>query len=144
MLTVLTNIRSTKVLHLASSIMHHESCIMHRASFILHHALCIMHNASCIMLHASCIAGRRLRFGMLTALTNIRSTKGLWQVEDDLWWKTTYGGRQPLVEDNFWWKTILACCLVCFAAFFMNCLCLAQHLFTLLSQLVYDLFMPCT
>ena len=29
-------------------------------------------------------------------------------VEDDLQWKTTFGGRQPLVEDNFWWKTILA------------------------------------
>ena len=42
---------------------------------------------------------------MLTAPTNIRSTKGLWQVEDDLWWNTPYGGRQTLVEDNLWWKT---------------------------------------
>ena len=42
MLTVVTNIRSTKVLH-----------------------------------HASCIAGRRLRFGMLTDLTNVRSNKVL-------------------------------------------------------------------
>ena len=25
-------------------------------------------------------------------------------VEDDLWWKTTFGGRQPLVEDNLGWK----------------------------------------
>ena len=56
MLTVLTTIRSTKVLH-------HASCIIH---------------------HASCIAGRKLRFRMLTALTNIRSTKVLWEVEDDL------------------------------------------------------------
>ena len=26
-------------------------------------------------------------------------------VEDDFRWKTTFGGRQPLVEDNLWWKT---------------------------------------
>ena len=44
---------------------------------------------------------RRLRFGMLTVLSNIRSTL----VEDDLWWKTTFGGRQPSVEDDLWWKT---------------------------------------
>ena len=55
-LTVLTNIRSTKVLH---------------------HASCIMHHASCIKHHASCITGRRLRFGMFTDLTNVRSTKVL-------------------------------------------------------------------
>ena len=52
---------------------------------------------------------------MFTVLTNIRSTKVLWLVEDGLWWKTTlveddihqkttFGGRQPLVEDNLWWK----------------------------------------
>ena len=35
---------------------------------------------------------------MLTDLTNI------WQVEDDLQWKKTFGGRRPLVEDNFWCK----------------------------------------
>ena len=38
-------------------------------------------------------------------------------VEDDLWWKTTFGGRQPMVEDDLWWKTILACSLVRSAAF---------------------------
>ena len=53
-------------------------------------------------------------------------------VEDDLWWKMTFGGRRPLVEDDIWWKTtfrgrrpsveddlqlILACCLIRFAAF---------------------------
>ena len=59
---------------------------------------------------------------MLTVLTNIRSTKVLWLVENDLrWkitfsgqgpsvednhrWKATFGGRQPLVEDNLWRKT---------------------------------------
>ena len=26
-------------------------------------------------------------------------------LEDDLWWKMTFGGRRPLVEDHFWWKT---------------------------------------
>ena len=31
-----------------------------------------------VLHHASCIAGRKLRFGMLTALTNIRSTKVLY------------------------------------------------------------------
>ena len=47
----------------------------------------------------------RLRFGMLTVLTNVRSTKVLWQVEDDLRWKMTFGGRQHLAEDNLWLKT---------------------------------------
>ena len=36
--------------------------------------------------------GRKLRFGMLTVLTNIRSTKVL------------VGGRQPSVEDTLRWK----------------------------------------
>ena len=54
---------------------------------------------STIMLHcASCITGRRLRFGRLTALTNIRSTKGYGR------WKTTFGGRQSLGEDGLPWK----------------------------------------
>ena len=26
-------------------------------------------------------------------------------MEDNLRWKTTFGGRQPLVKDNLWWKT---------------------------------------
>ena len=26
-------------------------------------------------------------------------------MEDDFQWKTTFGGRWPLVEDNLWWKT---------------------------------------
>ena len=34
--------------------------------------------------------GRRLSFGMLTVLTNIRSTKVLWLVEDDLQGKTSF------------------------------------------------------
>ena len=121
MLTFLTNIRSTNVLH---------------------HASCIMHHASSIMHHASCITGRRLRFGMQTVLTNIRSTKVLhhascvmpcsryeadiWyvdcshkykinqgvmvvgrrpSVEDNFWRKTTFDGRWPLVEDDHSWKT---------------------------------------
>ena len=25
-------------------------------------------------------------------------------MEDDLWWKTTFHGRRPLIEDNLWWK----------------------------------------
>ena len=25
--------------------------------------------------------------------------------EDNLWWKTTFIGRRPLVEDDLWWKT---------------------------------------
>merc|ERR1711954_55144 len=28
-------------------------------------------------------------------------------VKDDLWWKTTFGGRQPLVKDNGWWRITL-------------------------------------
>ena len=53
-------------------------------------------------------------------------------MEDDLRWKTKFGGRRPSGEDDLLWKTtfcgrwplvevdlrwILACCLVCFAAF---------------------------
>ena len=37
---------------------------------------------------------------MLTVLTNIRSTKVLGLMEGDLWRKTTFGGRQPLMEDD--------------------------------------------
>ena len=56
----------------------------------------------------------RLRFGMLTVLTNIRSTKANQGVmvggrrplvEDNFWGKTTLGGRQPSVEDDLHWKT---------------------------------------
>ena len=25
-------------------------------------------------------------------------------MEDNLWWKTTYDGRQLLMGDGFWWK----------------------------------------
>ena len=45
--------------------------------------------------------GSRLRFGILTFLTNISSTKLLGLVEDDLKWKTAFGGRKPLVNKNF-------------------------------------------
>ena len=51
---------------------------------------------------------------MLTVFTNIRSTK----VEDDLRWKTTFGGRWSSVEYDLQW--ILACCLVRFASFFLK------------------------
>ena len=62
MLTALTNIRSTKVLHHASCIMHHASCIIGYFS-ILHHASCIMHHASCIRRQASCIMHHALQVG---------------------------------------------------------------------------------
>ena len=54
--------------------------------------------------------------------------------EDDLRWKTTFGGRHPLVEDDLWWKMtcggrrpsveddlhwILVCCLLRFVDFFL-------------------------
>ena len=41
---------------------------------------------------------------MLTLLTNVRLIEVLWQLEDDLQWKTTFVGRQPLVKDNLQWK----------------------------------------
>ena len=25
-------------------------------------------------------------------------------VEDDYWWEMTFGGRTPFVEDDLWWK----------------------------------------
>ena len=71
------------------------------------------------MHQASCNAGRKLRFGMLTALTNIRCY-GRWKttfsgrrhsVEDNLHLKTTFSrkttfsGRWPSVEGNLQWKT---------------------------------------
>ena len=27
-------------------------------------------------------------------------------LEDDIWWKTTFDGRRHLMEDDLWWKTI--------------------------------------
>ena len=30
-------------------------------------------------------------------------------MEDNLWWKTTYDGRQIMIEDDLWWKTICPC-----------------------------------
>ena len=42
---------------------------------------------------------------MLTVLTNVRSTKVFWLVEDDLWWKMTFDRRCPLIEDKLQWKT---------------------------------------
>ena len=70
-------------------------------------------------------------------------------VEDDLWWKTTFGGRPPSEEDDLWWKTtfsgrrqsvedvlrwILACCLVCFAAFFTTGKRLLDSIITIFDQ----------
>ena len=26
-------------------------------------------------------------------------------MEDDLWWMTTYDGRQLMMKDDWWWKT---------------------------------------
>ena len=43
--------------------------------------------------------GKKMRFCMLTILTKV-----LWLMEDDLLWKTTFGGRQPSVEDDPRWK----------------------------------------
>ena len=53
---------------------------------------------------ASSKQGRKLIFGMLTVLTNIRSTMVLWCVEVDLQWRTTFSGRRPSVEDDLLWK----------------------------------------
>ena len=36
-------------------------------------------------------------------------------MEDDFWWKIPFRGRRPAVEDDLQW--ILACRLLCFAAF---------------------------
>ena len=27
-------------------------------------------------------------------------------MEDNIWWKTTFGEKQPFVEDDLWWNTI--------------------------------------
>ena len=42
---------------------------------------------------------------MLTITIDIILTKVLWFLEDNLCWKTTLSGRQPLVEDDLLWKT---------------------------------------
>ena len=45
--------------------------------------------------------GRRGIFGMLTVLTNIRSTMVLCWVEDNLWWKMTCAEKKiSLGKDN--------------------------------------------
>ena len=90
-----------------------------------------MHHASSIMHLASCISGRRVRFGMLTVLTNIRSNKALYHAscfkhhascilhcrqEAEIWYVdcshkykinqgVMVGGRRSLGEDDLWWKT---------------------------------------
>ena len=69
--------------------------------------LCVFVSFCSLRLFAQQILGHfwsRLIFGMFTVLTNIRSTKVLWLVEDDLRWKTTFGGRWPSVEDSLLWK----------------------------------------
>ena len=90
MLTVLTNLRSTKVLWLVEDNLRWKT---------------------------SSKQGRRLRFGMFTILTNIWLTKvvydrwttnfgGRWpMVRDNFRWKTIFGGRRPFVEYDLWWKT---------------------------------------
>ena len=64
-------------------------------------------------------------------------------LEDDLRWKTTFGGRQPSVEDDLRWKTTFrgrqllvegACCLVHFAAFFLNHHLSLIHLLTIVNN----------
>ena len=70
MLTVLTNIRSTKVLH-------HVSCIMHQASCIVHHSSCIMH---CSQEAEIWYVDRSHKYKIIQGVM--------------------VGGRRPLVEDN--------------------------------------------
>ena len=31
-------------------------------------------------------------------------TRNCKTMDDDLWWRTTFDGRQPLIEDNLWWR----------------------------------------
>ena len=73
------------------------------------HFVCMFVSNVCLICHrcfkSTSKQGRRLRFGMLTVLANIKSTKMLWFVEDDLRWKTAFSGRWPSAEDNLWCKT---------------------------------------
>ena len=54
--------------------------------------------------YATSKQGRRLRFGILTVLTNISGGRPP-SMEDDLRWKTTFSGRRTSVEDTLRWKT---------------------------------------
>ena len=132
MLTALTNIRSTKVLHHASSIMHQpmlEDDLWWTTTFGGRRPLVEDHFwwkttfggrwplVEDELWWKTTFGGRRLSVeDDLRWKTTFGGRGPL--VEDNLWLTMTYGGRRPSVEDNFWWKTILACCLVRFAAFF--------------------------
>ena len=112
MLTVLTNIRSTKMLHYAS-------CIMHcRQEAEIWYVDC---SHKCKMNQGVMVGGRRplVEDDLLWKTTFGGRRPSMeddlrWKmtfcgrrplVEDDLWWKTAFDGRRPLVEDNLWWKT---------------------------------------
>ena len=77
MMAALTNIRSTKVLHHASSIMR---CRQEAEIW-----------------YVDCFHKYKMNQGVM-----IGGRRPL--VEDDRWWKTTFGGRQPSVEDDLLWK----------------------------------------
>ena len=87
MLAVLTNMRSTKVLH-------HASCIMHHATSIMHLASCIMH---CSQEAEIWYVDRSHKYKINQGVM-VGGRRPL--VEDDLWWKTTFDGRWPLMEDD--------------------------------------------
>ena len=117
MLTVLTNIRSTKLLH-------HASCSAGRR--LKFGMLTVLTN----------IRSTKVSWQVEDDLwqnTTFSGTRP--SVEEDLRWKTTFGGRQPAVEDDLRWKTtcggrrpsaeddlcwILAWCLLRFAVFFFT------------------------
>ena len=80
MLTALTNIRSTKVLH-------HASCIMHHASSIMH---C---RQEAEIWYVDCSHKYKMNQGVM-----VGGRRPL--VEDNLKWKTTFVGRRLLVEDD--------------------------------------------
>ena len=78
MMAALTNIRSTKVLHHASSIMYCRQ----RAE----------------VWYVDCSHKYKMNQGVM-----VGGRRPL--VEDDLQWKTTSVGRRPLVKEDLWWKT---------------------------------------
>ena len=94
MLTVLTNIRSTKVLWKDG---HHQITTF----FIVHKfgSQKFLPDRNLARNHHKTLQMRSLRW--------MRFTKAKY-LEDDLLWKKTFGGRQPLVEDNLQQKTIFS------------------------------------
>ena len=113
MLTVLTNLRSTKVLY-------HKTCIMHQKSCINHYASCIMHCRDeaeiwyadfthKFKINQGVMVGRSPSLGWLPSIYNLFYHTRIWLSNiisgQEFGIETYLYGRWPLMEDKLRWKT---------------------------------------